>query len=143
MPVIVVGADTPTGAQIVEALLEPGREVRAFVSDPDEGMRLRELGAKVALGDVSDDSHIGAAATQCFSAILLSEAARDNRERSFATDEPEVLKAWASGVAGVRRVIWVHDSEPPPTKAPEVAVVGPDDPDVVERVVSLDNAAEI
>jgi nucleoside-diphosphate-sugar epimerase len=143
MPVIVVGADTPTGAQIVEALLEPGREVRAFVSDPDEGMRLRELGAKVALGDVSDDSHIGAAATQCFSAILLSEAARDNRERSFATDEPEVLKAWASGVSGVQRVIWVYAGEPPPTKAPEVAVVSPEEPDLIDRVVSLDNAREV
>ena len=143
MPVIVVGADTPTGAQIVDALLEPGREVRVFVSDPAEGARLRERGAKVALGDVSDDSHIGAAAAQCFSAILLSEAARDSRERSFATDEPQVLKAWASGIAGVRRVIWVHDGEPPPTTAPEVAVVGPDDPDVVNRVVSLDNAAKI
>jgi nucleoside-diphosphate-sugar epimerase len=143
MPVIVVGADTPTGAQIVDALLEPGREVRVFVSDAAEGARLRERGAKVALGDVSDDSHIGAAAAQCFSAILLSEAARDSRERSFATDEPQVLKAWASGIAGVRRVIWVHDGEPPPTTAPEVAVVGPDDPDVVNRVVSLDNAAKI
>jgi nucleoside-diphosphate-sugar epimerase len=143
MPVIVVGADTPTGAQIVDALLEPGREVRVFVSDAAEGARLRQRGAKVALGDVSDDSHIGAAAAQCFSAILLSEAARDSRERSFATDEPQVLKAWASGIAGVRRVIWVHDGEPPPTTAPEVAVVGPDDPDVVNRVVSLDNAAKI
>jgi hypothetical protein len=40
-------------------------------------------------------------------------------------------------------VIWVHDGEPPPTTAQEVAVVGPDDPDVVNRVVSLDNAAKI
>lgn len=143
MPVIVVGADTPTGIRIVDALLDPGREVRAFVSDPDEGMRLRERGAKVALGDVSDDSHIDAAATQCFSAILVTEAATDNRERSFAKDEPQVLKAWASGVAGVRRVIWVYSGEPPPTKAAEVAVVGPDDPDLIDRVVSLDNAREL
>lgn len=143
MPVIVVGADTPTGARIVDALLDPAREVRVFVSDPDEGLRLRERGAKVALGDISDDSHIAAASTQCFSAILVTEAARDERERSFARNEPEVLNAWANAVAGVRRVIWVHTGEPPPTKTPEVAVVGEDDPDVVERVVSLDNAAKI
>lgn len=127
----------------MEALLEPGREVRAFVSDPDEGLRLRERGAKVALGDVSDDSHIDAAATQCFSAVLVTEAATDDRERSFAQDEPQVLKAWASAVAGVRRVIWVYAGEPPPTRAAEVVVVGPDDPDLVDKVVSLDNAREL
>lgn len=143
MPVIVVGADTPTGSQIVDAMLDPAREIRVFVSDPDEGLRLRERGAKVALGDVSDDSHLEAAATQCFSAVLITEAARDGRERSFARDEAAVLEAWASAVTGVRRVIWVHDGEPPPTVASEVAVVPPDDPDVVDRVVALDNAREI
>ncbi|CAN5853641.1 hypothetical protein BH23ACT4_BH23ACT4_06200 [soil metagenome] len=140
MPVIVVGADTPTGALIVDAMLDPAREIRVFVSDPDEGLRLRERGVKVALGDISDDSHLEAAATQCFSAVLITEAARDDRERSFARDEAAVLEAWASAVSGVRRVIWVHDAEPPPTGVPEVAVVLPDDPEVVEKVVSLDNA---
>jgi nucleoside-diphosphate-sugar epimerase len=143
MPVIVVGADTEAGSRIVAALLDPGREVRVFVSDPDEALRLREQGAKVALGDVSDDSHVELASAQCFSAVLLSEAARDKRERSFAKNERQVLESWASAVAGVRRVIWVHAGEPPPTKSPEVAVVGPDDPDLVDRVVALDNAAEI
>lgn len=143
MPVIVVGADTPTGSRIVDAMLDPAREIRVFVSDPDEGLRLRERGVKVALGDISDDSHLEAAATQCFSAVLVTEAARDERERSFAPDEAALLKAWASAVAGVRRVIWVHDGEPPPTVVSEVAVVPPDDPDVVEKVVSLDNAKVI
>ncbi len=143
MPVIVVGADTPTGSRIVEAMLDPAREIRVFVSDPDEGLRLREQGVKVALGDISDDSHIEAAATQCFSAVLITEAARDDRERSFAPDEAAVLKAWASAVAGVQRVIWVYDGEPPPTVVSEVAVVPPADPDVVEKVISLDNARKI
>ncbi len=58
MPVIVVGADTPQGRAVVEGLVEPGREVRAFVSDPIVGAELRDMGVKVALGDVSDDSHI-------------------------------------------------------------------------------------
>lgn len=143
MPVIVVGADTPTGTRIVDAMLDPAREIRVFVSDPDEGLRLRERGVKVALGDISDDSHLEAAATQCFSAVLITEAARDERERSFARDEAALLKSWASAVAGVRRVIWVHDGEPPTTVVPEVAVVTPDDPDLVEKVLSLDNAREI
>ena len=124
-------------------MLDPAREIRVFVSDADEGLRLRERGVKVALGDVSDDSHLEAAATQCFSAVLITEAARDDRERSFARDEAAVLKAWASAVAGVQRVIWVHDGEPPSTVVSEVAVVPPHDPDVVNKVVSLDNAREI
>jgi uncharacterized protein YbjT (DUF2867 family) len=85
MPVIVVGADTSQGRAVVEGLLEPGREVRAFVSDPDAGAELRELGVKVALGDVSDDSHVQGACTNCFTAVLVTEAARDGRERSFAS----------------------------------------------------------
>jgi uncharacterized protein YbjT (DUF2867 family) len=141
--VIVVGADTPAGIRIVDAMLDPAREIRVFVSDPEEGVRLRERGVKVALGDISDDSHLEAAAAQCFSAVLITEAARDDRERSFAPDEAAVLRAWASAVAGVRRVIWVHDGQPPPTVVPEVAVVPPDDPDVVKRVVSLDNAKKL
>lgn len=143
MPVIVVGADTPIGNRIVEAFVDPGREVRAFVTDEDAGLRLRELGVKVALGDVSDDSHIAGAATRCFSAVLVTEAARDGRERAFARDEAQVLRAWANAVAGVRRVIWVHDGETPPVKPDEVAVVNPEEPDVVQRVVDLDELAEL
>ena len=91
MPVIVVGADTPKGRAVIEGLVEPGREVRAFVSDPDAGAELRELGVKVALGDVSDDSHVQGACTNCFTAVLMTEAAFDGRERSFATSESQVL----------------------------------------------------
>ena len=63
MPVIVVGADTEPGRVVLQALLEPGREVRAFVSDEKVAEQLRALGVKVALGDVSDDSHLEGAAT--------------------------------------------------------------------------------
>ncbi|REK12244.1 MAG: hypothetical protein DWQ40_11740 [Actinobacteria bacterium] len=143
MPVIVIGADTPIGSRIIDALVDPPREVRAFVTDETEGQRLKDKGVKVALGDVSDDSHIQGAATRCFSAILITEAARDDRERSFAKSEDQVLASWANAVAGVKRVIWVHDGETPPVKVPEVAVVATGDPDVVERVVALDDAASI
>lgn len=143
MPVIVVGADTTGGKAIVDSLLDPGREVRVFVSDPDVGAELKAKGAKVALGDVSDESHVHAASTRCFTAILMSEAARDGRERSFAKDEAQTLRGWAAAVADVRRVIWVHDGETPPVKAPEVAVVSPDHEDLVGLVVKLDDAAAL
>ena len=92
--------------------------MRAFVSDPAAGAELRELGVKVALGDVSDDSHVQGSCTNCFTAVLITEAARDGRERSFATNEEQVLEGWAAAAAasGVTRVIWVHDGAPPPVR---------------------------
>lgn len=143
MPVIVVGADTPVGASIVAALALPGREVRAFVTDEEAAASLREMGVKVALGDVSDDSHIQGAAIRCFTAVLVTEASRDSRERAFADSEADVLNAWAGAVSGVTRVIWVHDGWVPEVKTSQVAMVDPADPDVVEKVVNLDDAAEI
>lgn len=143
MPVIVVGADTPNGREIVDSLLDPQREVRAFVSDPDVGAAMKRKGAKVAIGDVSDESHVQAASTQCFTAVLITEAARDGRERSFARDEAQVLKAWAAAVADVKRVIWVHDGEVPPTRPKEMVVVNPDKEDLVALVVELDDAASL
>jgi nucleoside-diphosphate-sugar epimerase len=142
MPVIVVGADTPTGRAVVEELVAPGREVRGFVSDPDAGAELRELGVKVALGDVSDDSHIQGACMNCFTAVLITDAASDQRERSFATSEVQVLEGWAAAAAasGVTRVIWVHNGEPPPVRVREVRTVSPDHPDLVAEVAALDDA---
>jgi len=145
MPVIVVGADTQDGRRLVEALIDPGREVRAFVSDPSVGAALKAMGAKVAVGDVSDDSHIEGASTRCFSAILVTEAARDDRERSFASDEAAVLVGWAKAVEAseVRRVIWVSAEDPPPTRVREVAVVSPADTDLLQKVVDLDDAQTV
>ncbi len=143
MPVIVVGADTPLGADIVDALIEPGREVRAFVTDPETAMTLRAKGVKVALGDVSDDSHIEGAAMNCFSAVLVTEAATDSRERSFAATEEEVLRAWANAVTSVTRVIWVHRGAVPKVSPTEVVVVDPTTPDVASQVRSFDEAREI
>lgn len=111
MPVIVIGADTPIGSEIVDALIPRSGEVRAFVSDPETAARLRERGLKVALGDVSDGSHVGWAAMRAFSAVLVWEAASDERERAFAGSPPQVARAWVDGLeeAGVTRAIWVSD----------------------------------
>jgi len=142
MPVIVVGADTTDGQAIVEALIDPGREVRAFVTDVEVAGELRKTGVKVALGDVSDDSHIEGAVMNCFTAVLLTEAARDDRERSFGSTEQQVLEGWARAVtaSGVSRVIWVHDGEVPPTGVKEAVQVSPAHPTLVDQVVTLDNA---
>jgi putative NADH-flavin reductase len=143
MPVIVVGADTRVGRAIVEGLHHPSRELRAFVSDEEQGAELKERGIKVALGDVSDESHVEAAALNCFSAVLITEAATDARERSFAATPEDVLLGWARAVSSVSRVIWVSAQEVPATDTPEAARVDPDDPNVVARVVALDDAQKI
>lgn len=145
MPVIVVGADTTAGQAILQRLQKPEREVRAFVSDERVGAQLKKSGFKVALGDVSDESHIETASTRCFSAILIAEAAMDDRERSFAGTVDEVLGGWARAVVNskVTRVIWVSQADHPPTPTREVARVDPDDPELVEKVVALDDAQVI
>lgn len=113
MPVIVVGADTPLGRAIVQGLATGRGEVRAFVSGSDEAPNLRHLGVKVAIGDVSDESHVGAAAAGAFCAVLIVGAATDGRSLSFATPA-EVPAGWVRAVAtaGVRRVIVVGEAPP-------------------------------
>lgn len=145
MPLIIVGADTKAGTRIVEGIGRPEREVRVFVTDESRGAELKGRGFKVAIGDVSDDSHIGAASLACFSAVLVAEAAHDSRERAFAETPDEVLSRWAEAVAnaGVTRAIWVVNGQPPQTSVDEVASVAPDDPALAERIVALDNARSI
>ena len=128
MPVIVVGADTEVGNAILAALADRDGEVRVFVSDPDEAEELRRKGLKVAIGDVSDGSHVGGAALGAFGAVLLETAATDGRERSFADTREAVISAWADGLrdAQVQRVIWVGSVPVPEvlhTAATEVAGV--------------------
>jgi hypothetical protein len=103
---------------------------------------LRKTSVKVALGDVSDESHVEAASTRCFTAVLVAAAAEDERERSFASTPQQVLAGWgrAIGASGVRRAIWVMSGEPPESKVGEVAVVEPDRPDLADRVALLDDA---
>ena len=148
MPVIVVGADTPPGRKITAALLGRDGEVRAFVSDPDAVADLRRERVKTALGDVSDGSHVGGAAMGCFSAVVIAVAARDERERSFATTPNEVHSAWAEGLAdaGVSRVIWVGEGDAPEPIAEIAAdVIAVDDgrADLAAEVRRIDDALSI
>lgn len=124
---MIVGADTQVGLELAERFAGGGREVRAFVSDPGAAKQLRSLRLKVATGDVSDDSHVSGACMGCFSAVLITAAATDARERNFADSPESVLASWARAVeaAGVQRVIWVGDAEPPPVGVAEIAVVDP------------------
>lgn len=145
MPLIVVGADTGAGEAILRRFEQPDREIRVFVTDEARGLELKDRGFKVATGDVSDESHIEAAALRCFSAVLIAEAAKDERERSFASSPDDVLHSWARAVSNSRvsRVIWVTDDEPPETPVGEVALVDPADPELASAVFDLDDAHSI
>lgn len=149
MPVIVVGADTPCGTAVLDALLPRQGEVRAFVTDPAAGAALKERNVKVAIGDVSDGSHVGGAALRSFCAIAITEAAHDDRERSFAATPSAVVAAWAEGLreSGVRRVIVVDDGVadigPLLDAADETTVVSAATPDAARLVADLEAAAEL
>jgi uncharacterized protein YbjT (DUF2867 family) len=136
MPVLVIGADTVVGAPLMEHLAARDGEVRAFVTDAQVGLALKQLGVKVAIGDVSDASHISAAATGCFSVVAISEAATDSRERAFASTPEEVLSAWSEAIneAQPQRVIWIQATPTPSIEvdAPEFLVVQATDRSVAE-----------
>lgn len=151
MPVIVIGADTTAGAAVIDALLPRDGEVRAFVSDVPTGLALKEREAKVAIGDISDGSHVGGASLNTFCAVVIGEAAIDARERSFAADPASVVAAWAEGLtdAAVTRVIVVDHPDVPTGAledvAPEYAVVAGDQEAAViaQEVRQLEGAASI
>ncbi|RPI24562.1 MAG: hypothetical protein EHM57_02600 [Actinobacteria bacterium] len=140
MPVIVVGADTDLGAEVVAALVGRAGEVRAFVTDPGAGDAMRRLGVKVAVGDVSDGSHIAGAAHDCFAAVFDPLAAADARERAFAATADAVMRGWAGALrdAAVRRAIWLGDEVPAviATAVAESVAVKRDDaaPAIVRRL---------
>jgi uncharacterized protein YbjT (DUF2867 family) len=148
MPVIVIGADTAHGPAVVEALLPRKGEVRVFVTDEAAARDFRARGAKVAIGDVSDGSHVGGAALNAFCAVLLANAAEDERIRSFATNPQMVMDGWAEGLsdANVHRVIFVpgehvdRASAALAASAPEFVAVGYTT-DIATRVAELDDAA--
>jgi hypothetical protein len=154
MPVLVVGADTPLGAAITRALDVRHGERRAFVSDPGVAESLKQRSWKVAVGDVSDGSHVGGAALGAFSLVLVPEAAFDGRERAFAQSPAATVQAWAEAAsdAGVTRVIWLQDPRVEgaehgfSTRVTEVAVVateGRDPTEIAHDVARLDDLADL
>ncbi len=152
MPVLIVGADTPIGAAVVKALANREGELRCFVSDLSAAASLKAKSVKVAIGDISDGSHVGAAGLNCFSMIFITAAATDDRERAFAVTSQDVFDQWQEAItmAGAQRIIWVENPSSVGSGAKiiarEIAVVPSDektDHAVAERVVALDDAADL
>jgi nucleoside-diphosphate-sugar epimerase len=146
MPVIVVGADHPLGELIARRLAAPDREVRAFISSPRSHGQLRSLGIKVAVGDLSDESHVEAAASQCFTAVFVEPALGDGRELAFAGPDA-AARGWAQAAASARvhRVIWVGSGVPSITGVEMAAVLIENRPadEIAEEVARLDDLAHL
>ena len=141
MPVSVVGADTALGAAVLEAVLAPAREVRAFVSNRDVAPTLRSRGIKVAVGDVSDGSHVAAVCWGAHTVILITDAAFDDRELAFVNDPAGLVPVWVEAARGARRVVWVgkHLGSLPPASI-EVRDDGRSLAEIASYVAALDEA---
>ncbi|MCP4965187.1 MAG: hypothetical protein GY926_08115 [bacterium] len=123
MPVIVIGADTTAGQAVVAALRPASGEIRVFVSDDAAGADYR-CAAKVAVGDISDGTHVGGAAIGAFCAVVVACAAHDTRDRHFAPTPAAVFAQWADGLhdAGIGRVIVIGDRTEIPIPDPLAAI---------------------
>ena len=148
MPVIVVGADSEVGIAIIWRLQMQAGEVRAFVSDRETAGALRGRGVKVAVGDVSDFSHVEGAARGAFCAVLVAAAPTHGRETAFANPRSVVegcLRAVTG--AGVTRVIVVGEAPPhggaPAREIAAVPTVGRTTDEIAAEVAALDDAARL
>ncbi|MEX1208272.1 MAG: NAD(P)H-binding protein [Acidimicrobiia bacterium] len=147
MPVIVVGADSPLGAAIVDTLRGRPGELRAFVGTAAAGEPLRAAGFKVAVGDISDSTHVEGAVFGCYTAVLVAEAAADGRELAFAVGPDSVIDGWLAAVtaSAVPRVILVGAIRPARAGV-EWATVDPSGrtaAEVAAEVAHLDNTRAI
>ncbi len=136
----------------MKALTDREGELRCFVTDVEIAADLRSGSAKVALGDVSDGSHVGGAGLNCFSMVFICAAATDIRERAFCTTPAQVFEQWQEAItmAGARRIIWIEDADTAGSGsrivANEIAVIAGDElshREIADRVVALDEASDL
>ena len=106
MRILVTGGTGFVGPHIVSALRDRGHDVRALVREPGRGTSLEELGAELAVGDVTDATSLQAAVAGCDAvvhlvAIITGKPADFERVMTQGTRSlVEAAKA-----AGVRRFV--------------------------------------
>lgn len=94
MPVVVTGAGTAIGRALVERLGSIGGEVRAVVPDRAHAEHLRALGAKTAVGALSDLGTLGVVMADAHTVCHLAGAMRFDGD----VDHEEVVLRTAQGV---------------------------------------------
>ena len=96
--ILVTGATGNAGSQVVRALLERGREVRAFVRDPDRAHDLFGDEVEPARGDFGDPRSVRAA-LEGVEEVVLS-CADDPRRVEWETSAID-----AAAAAGVGQIV--------------------------------------
>lgn len=104
MPVIVVGAASPFGYALIDALLETGGQVRVYLHEPDEVLAGKRVHR--AIGGLVDVERLESACAQVHTLIHLTGPYAARR----AEDETEALEvtAIAAHAADVVRVVVLH-----------------------------------
>jgi NADH dehydrogenase len=107
--ILITGATGFVGHHLVEALLDAGRPVRCLVRQPDRPAvaRLREGGAEIVRGDVTDEVNIVHAAMGAEAMIHLVAVIKERGRSTFAeiNYRGTVHALDAAHRAGVRRFI--------------------------------------
>jgi uncharacterized protein YbjT (DUF2867 family) len=81
--ILVTGANGFVGSHLVERLRKEGLAVRALVRDPSRAQKLKDLGAAIVHGDVSDPASLDAAAAGCDRVIHLVGIIQEGRGFTF------------------------------------------------------------
>src|SRR3954463_10024436 len=106
LPVLVVGATGSLGGQVVDELLERGKNVRALVRAATDASRLESRGVEIARGDMLDlDSLV--AAMQGVDAVITTAAGypRGGKNADDIDTVGNANLAEAAQQAGVRRFV--------------------------------------
>ena len=81
--ILITGATGFVGSHLVERLCKDGIVVRALVRTPSKAQKLRDLGAEVVAGDISDPASLEAAATGCDRVVNLVGIIQEGKGFTF------------------------------------------------------------
>lgn len=109
MPVLVVGAASPFGYALVDALLETGGQVRVYLHAPDPVLADKRVHR--ALGAIDDVERLEAASAQVHTLIHLTRPWA-NRAATDETEALEVTAISAHAADVVRVVVLVPEPRP-------------------------------
>jgi len=102
VPVVITGASGFIGRHAVTAFARTSPQVRAYVRRPEAAEELRKLGAKVAIGDITDIDQLSAVMSGAHTVCHLLP--RTDQEGEVRYLEPVVT---AASTSGVRRVLFL------------------------------------
>jgi dihydroflavonol-4-reductase len=106
---LITGATGFVGSHLSERLHGQGWLVRALVRESSDTGLLRELGAEMVVGDLTDAEDVGRAAAGCEVVFHLAAATFEPDEASFVRANVGGTRAVARGavVAGARRLVYL------------------------------------